>query len=105
MEQLAIIWQNNIQDTIDQNQLPWQVSRIGCRGEYSFRPTAPRTGAEAAAAEDFELGQFLQLHAINRGILMTPFHNMVLVSPDTTQADVDQHHSHFRHAVELLFAK
>jgi glutamate-1-semialdehyde aminotransferase len=105
MEQLAIIWQNNIQDTIDQNQLPWQVSRIGCRGEYSFRPTAPRTGAEAAAAEDFELGQFLQLHAINRGILMTPFHNMVLVSPDTTQADIDQHHSHFRHAVELLFAK
>ena len=53
-------WQANIQATIDEYQLPWQVSRIGCRGEYSFRETAPSTGAEAAAAEDFELGQFLQ---------------------------------------------
>ena len=105
MEQLAITWQANIQATIDEYQLPWQVSRIGCRGEYSFRKTAPTTGAEAAAAEDFELGQFLQLHAINQGILMTPFHNMVLVSPDTTAVDVEKHHRHFRDAVELLFAK
>ena len=105
MEQLAITWQANIQATIDEYQLPWQVSRIGCRGEYSFRKTAPTTGAEAAAAEDFELGQFLQLHAINQGILMTPFHNMVLVSPDTTAVDIEKHHRHFRDAVELLFAK
>ena len=105
MEQLAVTWQDNIQATIDEYQLPWQVSRIGCRGEYSFRKTAPTTGAEAAAAEDFELGQFLQLHAINQGILMTPFHNMVLVSPDTTAVDIEKHHRHFRDAVELLFAK
>ena len=105
MEQLAITWQANIQATIDEYQLPWQVSRIGCRGEYSFRKTAPTTGADAAAAEDFELGQFLQLHAINQGILMTPFHNMVLVSPDTTAVDIEKHHRHFRDAVELLFAK
>jgi glutamate-1-semialdehyde aminotransferase len=105
MEQLAMTWQANIQATIDEYQLPWQVSRIGCRGEYSFRKTVPTTGAEAAAAEDFELGQFLQLHAINQGILMTPFHNMVLVSPDTTAVDIEKHHRHFRDAVELLFAK
>ena len=105
MEQLAITWQANIQATIDEYQLPWQVSRIGCRGEYSFRKTAPTTGSEAAAAEDFELGQFLQLHAINQGILMTPFHNMVLVSPDTTAVDIEKHYRHFRGAVELLFAK
>jgi glutamate-1-semialdehyde 2,1-aminomutase len=105
MEQLAITWQANIQATIAEYQLPWQVSRIGCRGEYSFRKTAPTTGADAAAAEDFELGQFLQLHAINQGILMTPFHNMVLVSPDTTAVDIEKHHRHFRDAVELLFAK
>ena len=105
MEQLAVTWQANIQATIGEYELPWQVSRIGCRGEYSFRETAPTTGAEAAAAEDFELGQFLQLHAINRGILMTPFHNMVLVSPDTSAADIEKHHGHFRDAVSLLFAK
>jgi glutamate-1-semialdehyde 2,1-aminomutase len=79
------------------------VSRVGCRGEYSFRSTAPKTGAEAAAAEDFELQQFLQLHALNRGILMTPFHNMTLMSPETRQEDVERHLSHFREAVSELF--
>jgi len=66
MESLAIMWQQGIQEIIDEFGLEWQVSRVGCRGEYSFRSTAPKTGAEAAAAEDFELQQFLQLHALNR---------------------------------------
>lgn len=83
--------------------LPWQVSRVGCRGEYSFRPSAPQTGAEAAAAEDFELQQFLQLHALNRGILMTPFHNMTLMSPETKPEYVQRQLSHFREAVAELF--
>jgi glutamate-1-semialdehyde aminotransferase len=103
MESLAIMWQQGIQEIIDEFGLPWQVSRVGCRGEYSFRPSAPKTGAEAAAAEDFELQQFLQLHALNRGILMTPFHNMTLMSPETKPEDVQRHLSHFREAVaELL---
>ena len=104
MESLAIMWQQGIQEIIDEFGLPWQVSRVGCRGEYSFRPSAPKTGAEAAAAEDFELQQFLQLHALNRGILMTPFHNMTLMSPETKPEDVERHLSHFREAVSELFA-
>ena len=104
MESLAIMWQQGVQEIIDEFGLEWQVSRVGCRGEYSFRATAPKTGAEAAAAEDFELQQFLQLHALNRGILMTPFHNMTLMSPETKPEDVERHLSHFREAVSELFA-
>src|SRR6056300_376519 len=103
MESLAIMWQQGIQEIIDEFGLEWQVSRVGCRGEYSFRSAAPKTGAEAAAAEDFELQQFLQLHALNRGILMTPFHNMTLMSPETRPEDVQRHLSHFREAVAELF--
>ncbi|MDG2496694.1 MAG: transaminase [Aquiluna sp.] len=103
MEELAVLWQQNTQRIIDEHKLDWQVSRIGCRGEYSFRATAPLTGAEAHEAEDFELGQFLQLHAINSGILMTPFHNMILISPATTEEDVEKHRVHFQSAVEALF--
>lgn len=105
MEQLAIQWERNTQAVIDRYGLPWQVSRIGCRGEYSFRSTAPSTGAQAHQAEDFELGQYLQLHAINRGILMTPFHNMILISPETSQEDVDRHLLHFEQAVNSLFGE
>ena len=103
MEKLAIKWTANIQSVIDEYHLPWQVSRIGCRGEYSFRPTAPANGREAHDADDFELQQYLQLHAINRGILMTPFHNMALMSPASTEADVEKHNAHFREAVEALY--
>jgi len=104
MEQLAKLWTQNVQAVIDEFDLPWQVSRIGCRGEYSFRVTAPQNGREAADADDFELQQYLQLHAINRGILMTPFHNMVLMSPATQESDVEKHHAHFREAVQSLFS-
>ena len=61
------------------------------RGEYTFTPDAPRTGAEAAAAGDFDLEQLLHLSTLNRGILLTPFHNMALMSPATTEDDVDRH--------------
>ena len=103
MEQLAAKWVKNVQSVIDEYQLPWQVSRVGCRGEYSFRPTAPKNGREAADADDFELQQYLQLHAINRGVLMTPFHNMALMSPETSERDLKRHSKHFKEAVEALF--
>ena len=54
-------------------------------------PPPPRTGAEAHDAGDFALEQLLHLYALNRGILLTPFHNMALMSPATTEADVDRH--------------
>ena len=103
MERLCTIWTNDVQEIINEFDIPWQVSQLGCRAEYSFRATAPRTGKEAAEADDFELQQYLHLHAINRGVLMTPFHNMALISPATTLEDVKRHTYHFRDAAQALF--
>jgi glutamate-1-semialdehyde aminotransferase len=103
MEQLCTVWTNDVQEIINEFGIPWQVSQLGCRAEYSFRATAPKTGKEAADADDFELQQYLHLHAINRGVLMTPFHNMALISPATTLEDVKRHTDHFRDAAQALF--
>jgi glutamate-1-semialdehyde aminotransferase len=103
MEQLCTVWTNDVQEIIDEFEIPWQVSQLGCRAEYSFRATAPKTGKEAADADDFELQQYLHLHAINRGVLMTPFHNMALICPATTLEDVKRHTDHFRDAAQALF--
>jgi glutamate-1-semialdehyde 2,1-aminomutase len=65
-------------------------------------PAPLKTAVKQQSADDFELQQYLQLHAINRGILMTPFHNMVLMSPASTLADVAHHDAHFREAVASL---
>ena len=103
MEQLCTVWTKDVQEIIKEFDIPWQVSQLGCRAEYSFRATAPKTGKEAADADDFELQQYLHLHAINRGVLMTPFHNMALISPATTLEDVKRHTNHFRDAAQALF--
>ena len=103
MEALCTIWTQEVQELIEKYQAPWQVSQLGCRSEYSFRSEAPVNGKEAADADDFELQQYLHLHALNRGILMTPFHNMALMSPAHTQSDVDRHTEHFNSALDSLF--
>jgi glutamate-1-semialdehyde aminotransferase len=84
--------------------LPWNVARLGCRAEYTFCRRPPRNGAESAAAADFELERFLHLHALNRGVLLTPFHNMALVCPATTEPDIDVHTKSFAEAVRELSA-
>ncbi|TXK17801.1 aminotransferase class III-fold pyridoxal phosphate-dependent enzyme [Homoserinibacter sp. GY 40078] len=99
----ATEWTQGVQAAIDRLGAPWQVTQLGCRAEYSFRPTPPRNGQEAADADDFALQQYLHLHALNRGILMTPFHNMALMSPATTSADVERHTEAFHDAVEALY--
>jgi glutamate-1-semialdehyde 2,1-aminomutase len=87
---------------IERYDLPWHVVRLGCRVEYLFRRERARTGAEAAAGGDPELDRFIHLYALNRGILLTPFHNMALMSPATTAEDVDTHTAVFdRAAAEL----
>jgi glutamate-1-semialdehyde aminotransferase/NADPH:quinone reductase-like Zn-dependent oxidoreductase len=99
----ATEWTAGVQAVIDEFGAPWQVTQLGCRAEYSFRPSAPRDGREAAEADDFELQRYLHLHALNRGILMTPFHNMALMSPATTSDDVARHTAAFREAVASLY--
>jgi glutamate-1-semialdehyde aminotransferase len=104
MTALANRWADGVQGVLDRTGAPWHVSRIGCRAEYAFSPTPPRDGAEAAAADDFQLQQYLHLHALNRGLLLTPFHNMALMSPATTAADVDLHTEAFGECADELFA-
>jgi glutamate-1-semialdehyde aminotransferase len=88
-------WADGVAAAIERHGLPWHVTRLGCRAEYAFSPELPRDGADAAAADDFELQQLLHLYALNRGILLTPFHNMALMCPATTEADVDAHTAMF----------
>jgi glutamate-1-semialdehyde aminotransferase len=92
----------DVSETIEDAALPWHVTQLGCRAEYRFRPTPPRTGAEAADAIDAELDRYMHIHALNRGVLLTPFHNMALISPATTEADVEIHSEVFRKAVKEL---
>jgi glutamate-1-semialdehyde 2,1-aminomutase len=95
----------DVAETIEDAALPWHVTRLGCRAEYRFRSPPPRTGAEAAAAIDAELDRYMHLYALNRGVLLTPFHNMALMSPATTSADVDAHTEVFRGAVDDLLGR
>ena len=89
---------------IAEAELPWTVTRLGCRVEYMFSLTAPRTGAEAAAAFDPELDALLHLAMLNRGILMTPFHMMALMCPATVAEQVDRHTEVFSELVTELAA-
>jgi len=98
---LAERWTAGVAGVIAEHDLPWNVQRLGCRAEYWFCPP-PRTGADAAAAVDHDLDGFLHLWALNRGILLTPFHNMALFSPHHTVADVDLHTEVFGDAVDAL---
>jgi glutamate-1-semialdehyde 2,1-aminomutase len=89
-------WCDGVNAAIKEFSLPWYVNRLGARGEYLFQGSAPRTGGEAARAGDFELEQYIHLRLLNDGFLLTPFHNMALMSPYTTEADVDAHTAAFR---------
>jgi glutamate-1-semialdehyde 2,1-aminomutase len=82
--------------------VPWHITRLGARAEYRFRAQPPRTGSEAEAAGDAELDDFLHVFLMNRGVLLTPFHNMTLMCPATTETDVDRHNATFAEALDAL---
>lgn len=92
-----------VEGVIAKHNLPWIVKQLGCRAEYWFHPTPPKNGGEAAFAADGELDKFMHLFALNRGILLTPFHNMALFSPAHTAEDVDLHTQVFAQSVAALF--
>lgn len=99
-------FEDGVRSVIDGRGLPWHVVRLGCRVEYLFRPEPARNGSEAAAGQDDEVDAFIHLYLLNRGILITPFHNMALMSPATTAADVDRHTAVFGEmADELIGAR
>ncbi len=102
MMPMAERWTAGVQKVIQDFGLTWHVTRLGCRAEYLFSSIEPRNGTQAHDAMDFELERFMHLYAMNRGILLTPFHNMALMSPATAPDDVDYHSKVFREAVREL---
>ena len=88
-------WTDGVAGAIGGSGLPWHVTRLGARAEYLFGPARPRNGRDAAAMDNFALQQLTHLYALNRGILLTPFHNMALMSPATTERDIDRHTAAF----------
>ena len=101
---LARRFEEGVAGVIKKHDLPWHVVRLGNRVEYQFRATPPRNGGEAEATMDGELDGLLHLMALNRGILLTPFHNMALMSPATTAEDVDLHSGVFEEMCAELVA-
>jgi len=101
---LAERWERGVNEAIARYGAPWSVTRLGARAEYHFMPDPPRDGADQIAHADPELERFLHLWVMNRGVLMTPFHNMALMSPVTTEADIDRHTGAFDAALGELFA-
>ena len=99
---LATRFREGVEGVLEKYDVPWSVEQLGARAEYRFCSPAPRTGSESAAAHDDEIEEYLHLYLSNRGVLITPFHNMALMCPDTTAADVDLHTEVFGEAVAAL---
>lgn len=96
---LAERFADGVRDVLGRHGVPWHVTQLGARAEYRFSPEPPRDGGTSAAIGHEGLERFLHLHALNRGVLITPFHNMALMSPATTADDVDRHTAAFDDAV------
>ena len=99
---LATHFRIGAEATIRAHRLPWHMEQLGCRTEYWFIQNPPRNGAQAAAADDPRLSRYMHLACMNRGVLMTPFHNMALMCPETATADVDTHTRVFREIVAAI---
>ena len=101
---LGTRWSDGVDAAIKEFDLDWHCNRLGARGEYIFKGKAPRTGKDAADSGDFALEQYIHLRLLNDGFLLTPFHNMALMSPATTAEDVDAHTAAFRSVCADLVA-
>lgn len=100
---LATRYTDAVRDVFAAHEAPWTITQLGARAEYRFMPAAPLTGTESFAGTDEELDDYFHVYLANRGVLLTPFHNMALMSPATTEAQVDNHVALLNDAVaELL---
>jgi glutamate-1-semialdehyde 2,1-aminomutase len=95
---------DGVEAAMAEHGMPWTIVSLGARCEYRFTPEPPRSGAESAAADDPELEEYLHLYLMNRGVLITPFHNMALMCPATTEEQVDRHTDVFTAALAELAA-
>ena len=102
MIDVASYFTEGVRQVLSGRSLPWHITQLGARAEYRFCPSPPLDGGSSHAAADSELDEYLHLYTINRGVLMTPFHNMALMCPATTKADVDTHTAVFAAAADEL---
>ena len=98
---LATRWTTGVRESFEAFSLNWHVQQLGCRAEYWFGPP-PNDGATAAATGDHDLESYLHLYALNRGVLLTPFHNMALMCPSHTSEDVDRHTQVFSDSLQSI---
>ena len=103
MIDLATEFTSGVQELFDKYDLDWSINQLGARAEYRFAKPYPTNGTDAYNSADGELEDFLHLYLANRGVLLTPFHNMALMCPTTTKADVDRHNVVFDEALAELF--
>ena len=102
MIDLASYFTEGVQALFDRYNLPWSINQLGSRAEYRFAKPYPKNGTESLATYDGDLEDFLHLYLLNRGVMLTPFHNMALMCPTTTRADVDRHNQVFEAAIREL---
>jgi len=105
MIELATHFREGVEEVLRDTGIPWSIAQLGARAEYRFVDPPPRTGTESAAAHDDQVEEYLHLFMANRGVLLTPFHNMALMCPTTSQADVDRHTELFQQALEGIASK
>lgn len=102
MIDLATYYTDGVNELFEKYNLPWSINQLGARAEYRFAKPYPTSGTAAYESADGELEDFLHLYLANRGVLLTPFHNMALMCPTTTKADVDRHQQVFEEAISAL---
>lgn len=102
MTSLAEKLASGLRAEVARHNLPWTVTQIGARAELVFSPRPLENGEEAAAAIDHTVERAIHLFLLNRNVLVTPFHNMTLVAPTTTEADVTRLVSRFGEALSAL---
>jgi glutamate-1-semialdehyde 2,1-aminomutase len=95
MVALADRFTAGVRGVIESRRLPWNIVQLGARAEYRFVSRPPRSGGESNAAANEALDELVHLYLLNRGVLITPFHNMALMCPQTTRAGVDAHTAAF----------
>jgi len=88
---------------ITKYKAPWHVVRLGARVEFICAPDALRNGAEAAHAHQPQLEAALHVALLNRGCMIAPFHNMMLVSPATKKHQIDRLIAAFDEILSELF--
>jgi glutamate-1-semialdehyde 2,1-aminomutase len=105
MIELATRFREGVEKVLADTEVPWSIAQLGARAEYRFVDPAPRTGTQSAAAHDDDIEEYLHLFMANRGLLLTPFHNMALMCPTTSAVDIDRHTELFKQAVEAINSK